>query len=123
MSRAAGPGAGRGDAEGGADSEVAIEGGDATFQFFVDLAEAMVAVELVGADAEAAEDRDQEEGEPELEPPADGSGEAHGDSGLDAVTLSSAGGDQVGSQFFADAEDMHVHEVGERVVGFIEQCS
>src|SRR5438093_5879590 len=41
--------------------------------------------------------------------------------GLDAVSLAAARGDQVAAEFLANAEDMNIEEVGNRVVIFVEQ--
>src|SRR6266545_6976442 len=38
-----------------------------------------------------------------------------------AISLPATGGDEVVSQFFANAEDVHVHQIGQGVVAFVEQ--
>src|SRR5271154_589502 len=40
---------------------------------------------------------------------------------LDAITLVAARGDEFRAELFADAENVDVHQVGKRVVAFVQQ--
>jgi hypothetical protein len=40
---------------------------------------------------------------------------------FDAITLPSAGRDQLVSEFFADAEDVNIHEIRQGVIAFVEE--
>jgi hypothetical protein len=42
-------------------------------------------------------------------------------SGLDAIALAAASGDQTLAEFFADAKDVDVEEIGKSIVGFVKE--
>ena len=101
------------------------ENGDPPLQFLVDLIEQVHALQLVSRHAEAAQDANQQKRQPPLQTPTDGPGE-HGVNrkvriSFDAIALPATCRDEVVSQFFSDAEHMHVHEVGQGVIAFVEE--
>ena len=63
--------------KGQATTQDPAQGGDATFQFIIDLVELIGSMKLVSGDPEAAQNAHEQKGEPQLQSPTDGMGE-HG---------------------------------------------
>jgi hypothetical protein len=64
-------------AKGWTPAHIAAHGGNPALQVFVNLIQPVGAVKLIGRETEAAQDANEQEREPELQPPPNGLGE-HG---------------------------------------------
>ena len=90
-------------------------------QIPIDAPQLVVQRDVVCREAEPGQHGNEDEPVPDLKPPTNGFGQHAAPSGFDQITLPLMGYDEVASKLPAEVEDMHVQEVGQRVLAFVEE--
>src|ERR1039458_5881115 len=90
-------------------------------QLFVNLVQLADALQLIDGDAESGQNADQQERQPQLQAPTDGFSEHAVGSGFHAIPLPATRNNEVASQLLAKVEDVHVEQIGQRIVTLVKE--